>query len=177
MSRIRSSKGLALAAGIISLLCALYCVRYATSLWFEVQLYELMYLWDPSFYIDYTRVMFRLMVVAIIGVLGLVQGIVVLVTRPSLEENLMSVGIVWIIFGIIGLPTIGGLFAIIAGGLALTEHRATGGMPRPRPSPVRPSPHRAPYTGYSRRVVCPWCNAVGDAEDLYCAVCGERMKG
>jgi hypothetical protein len=138
-------------------------------------MYEILYGWDPSYYSYYMEAIFRLIMVATVGVLGLIQGIVVLATRTSLEENLMSVGIVWIIFGIIGLPAFGGLFAIIAGALALAEHRDTGGVARARPYPVRPT-RRTPYPSSSRRVVCRSCNAVGDAEDVYCAVCGAQMK-
>lgn len=139
-------------------------------------MYELLSWLDPFYYFYYTEALFRLSVVVTVGVLGLISGIVVLSTCTSVENNLRSVGVVWIIFGIIALPALGGLFAIIAGALALAEHGDTGGIARTRPYPVRRD-QRSPYPTQTRRVVCRSCNAVGDSEDQYCAICGAPMKG
>jgi hypothetical protein len=82
----------------------------------------------------------------------------------------------WIIFGIIGLIAIGGLFALIAGAMAISEHGATGGRRR---TPIRSEWERLPARSgrHFRKVVCSSCRAVGDSEDIYCANCGAAMKG
>lgn len=131
---------------------------------------------DPFYTRWYLQALGRFSIIVAIGVIGFVSGIIVLVTRTSVENNLRSVGAVWIVFGIISLPALGGLFALIAGCLALAEHRETGGIARTQPRPVWQS-RRSPSSPYARRVVCRSCNAMGDSEDRFCAICGAPMNG
>ncbi len=145
-------------------------------MWWDVQFYQMLAMWQPWAHSYYLQALRRLIIVAVIGILGLITGVVVLATRSSVQNNLRSTGILWIFFGIIGFVALGGLFALIAGILALNENRDTGGIPRTTPQPVWHP--RGPSTEpYARRVVCRSCNAMGDSDDRYCAVCGAAMNG
>lgn len=176
MSRIRTIKGLALASGIICLLVALGCANYASTAWFNVRFYQILAQWDPWYQSLYLIVLQRFSLLVFIGVAGCISGIIVLATRTSVQNNLRSIGALWIVFGIISLPAIGGLFALIAGILALAEHGETGGIARTHLHQAR-QPGRSPTSPHVRRVVCRSCNAMGDTEDRFCAICGAPMKG
>ena len=139
MSHAATAKTLALVAGVLNL------IFYGLPL-----LSVLPFLWAMlSYYFVFPSYAFSFLVTFFTDIVGTVVGFMALVLRPIVLRTPLGAGVPWIVFGAMGILTLGGMFLLSAGIVGCVAARtAPPGRRRLPPRPLYPpQPQLQPIAG------------------------------